>query len=60
MKRSEKKVLTAVMKRPCTLADLLYQLRLPAWKIKQAALALVKAGDIELTGGKFYIRKGKP
>ena len=55
MKRSEKKVLKAVMQGPQTLADLM-RLRLPAIKIKQACRALVKSGDIQHVDGKFYIK----
>ena len=58
MKRSEKKVLKAVMKKPCTLADLLRELRLPAIKIKQATHSLIKAGAIQFVDGKFHIKKG--
>ena len=56
MKRSEKKVLKAVMERPSTLAELM-RLRLPAIKIKQATHALIRSGDIQLTDNKFYIRQ---
>ena len=57
MKRSEKQVLLMIMKGPCTLADLFRHLRLPTVKIRQACHSLVKAGDIQLTDGKFYINK---
>ena len=56
MKRSEKKVLKAVMERPSTLADLM-RLRLPAIRIKQATHALVKSGDIQCDGVKFHINR---
>lgn len=57
MKRSEKKVLTAVMKKPCTYADLL-RLRLPSFKIREATRSLIKSGDIQFYDNKYYI--GKP
>ena len=56
MKRSEKKVLKAIMQKPQTLADLM-RLRLPAIKIKQACRALVASGNIQCVDGKFYIRR---
>ena len=59
MKRSEKQVLKAVMKKPCTLADLLRELWLPAIKIKQAANSLTKSGAIQFDGTKYHIKKGE-
>ena len=56
MKRSEKRVLTAILEKPCTLAELM-RLRLPAIKIEQACHALVKSGDIQFDGTKFHIKK---
>ena len=58
MKRSEKKVLTAVMKKPCTFADLL-ELRLPSFRIREATRSLIKSGDIQFCDNKFYIRETK-
>ena len=57
MKRSEKQVLIAVMNSPCTYAQLLYLLRLPAFKIKQAVDSLVQSGDIQFDGVKYHIKK---
>ena len=56
MKRSEKKVLKAVMEKPQTLAELMW-LRLPAVKIKQAANSLIEAGAIQFDGTKYHIKK---
>ena len=56
MKGSKKRVLTAILEKPCTLADLM-RLRLPAIKIKQATHSLIKAGDIQCVDDKFYIKK---
>ena len=47
------------MKKPCTLADLLRELWLPAIKIKQAANSLTKAGAIQFDGTKYHIKKGE-
>ena len=55
MKRSEKKVLLAVMKKPCTFADLL-RLRLPSFKIREATRSLIKSGNIQFCDNKFYTR----
>ena len=59
MKRSEKKVLVAIMNGPCTLDQLFYLLRLPTLKIRQAVLSLRRSGDIQFDGTKFSINRKK-
>lgn len=57
MKRAEKKVLTAIMKQPRSLADLYRGLRLPTIKIRQAVDSLMQAGDIQFDGHKYHINR---
>ena len=57
MKRAEKKVLTAIMAKPRSLADLFRSLRLPTIKIRQAVHSLIQAGDIQFDGHKFHINR---
>ena len=59
MKRSERKVLIAIMNGPCTLDQLFYLLRIPTFKIRQAVLSLRRSGDIQFEAGKFHIKKTK-
>lgn len=57
MKRAEKKVLTAIMAKPCSLADLFRNLRLPTIKIRQAVDSLMQARDIQFDGHKYHINR---
>ena len=57
MKRSERKVLIAVMNGPVSLDQLFLLLRLPTFKIRQAVLTLRESGDIQFDGKRFHIKK---
>ena len=57
MKRSERKVLIAVMNGPVSLDQLFVLLRLPTVKIREAVLSLREGGDIQFDGHKFSIKK---
>ena len=57
MKRSERKVLIAVMNGPVSLDQLFVLLWLPTRKIREAVLSLREAGDIFFDGHKFSIKK---
>ena len=57
MKRSEKKVLTAIMERPSSFDQLCSRLRLPFPVLEEALNVLLKAGDIHYVAGKYCINK---
>ena len=57
MKRTERKVLIAIMNGPISLDQLFVLLRAPTFAIRQAVLSLRKSGDIQFDGTKFHIKK---
>ena len=57
MKRTEKKVLIAIMNGPVSLDQLFVLLRIPTRYIRQAVFALRDSGDIQFDGTKFSIKK---
>ena len=57
MKRSERKVLIAVMNGPVSLDQLFVLLWLPTRKIREAVCSLRESGDIYFDGSRFSIKK---
>ena len=60
MKRSEKRVLTAILNKPMTLQELYVSVRLSRSRICEALESLMRSGDVERYGDSYRICSQRP